>query len=123
MVVRHGHVVAEGWAHPFGPERPHATFSVGKSLTATAVAIAAGEGLLDVDDLLLDHVGDAAPRDPSVHLRAMRLRHLLTMTTGHHDDPSERVRSGDDWLGAFLAEPVAHEPGTWWVYNLSLIHI
>ena len=63
MVVRHGSVVAEGWAAPFAPDRLHELFSLSKSFTSTAVGFAVAEGLLDVDDLVLDHFGDG--RRPS----------------------------------------------------------
>ncbi len=36
MVLRHGHVVAEGWWSPYRPELPHMLFSLSKSFTATA---------------------------------------------------------------------------------------
>ena len=63
MVLRHGSVVAEGWAAPFAPDRLHELFSLSKSFTSTAVGFAVAEGLLDVDDLVLDLFGDEAPAD------------------------------------------------------------
>lgn len=123
MVVRHGSVVAEGWAAPFAPDRLHELFSLSKSFTSTAVGFAAAEGLLTVDDLVLDHLPDEAPDDPGPHLRRMRVRDLLTMTTGHADDPTDRVFQTGDWVKAFLAEPVEHEPGTFFVYNTAGTHV
>ena len=46
MVVRHGNVVAEGWWGPYRAEDPHRLFSLSKSFTATAVALAIAEGQL-----------------------------------------------------------------------------
>lgn len=123
MVVRHGHVVAEGWAAPYSADRPHLLYSLSKSVTSTAVGLAQAEGLLDVDDLLLDHVGDRAPEEPGENLRRMRLRDLLTMRTGHAEDPSPQVFGTRSWVRAFLAEPVAHEPGTHFVYNTAATHV
>lgn len=123
MVVRHGSVVAEGWAAPFAPDRLHELFSLSKSFTSTAVGFAVAEGLLTVDDLVLDHLPDEAPDDPGPHLRRMRVRDLLTMTTGHADDPTDRVFQTGDWVKAFLAEPVEHEPGTFFVYNTAGTHV
>ena len=45
MAARHGKVFAEGWWAPFAPDLPHSNHSFGKSYTAAAVGIAAGEGL------------------------------------------------------------------------------
>jgi len=36
MLLRHGNVAAEGWWAPYGPDDPHALYSVSKSFTATA---------------------------------------------------------------------------------------
>ena len=123
MVVRHGHVVAEGWARPFAADRLHLLYSLSKAVTATAVGLAEQDGLLSVDDLLVDHVRDELPDDPPEHLAAMRLRDLLTMRTGHHHDPSNRVFAEPDWLRAFLALPVEHEPGTHFVYNTAATYV
>src|SRR5665648_687383 len=58
MVLRHGVVVAEGWWEPYRADVVHDMFSLSKSFTSTAVGLAQAEGLLSVDDLVLDHVGD-----------------------------------------------------------------
>ena len=44
MVVRHGHVVAEGWWRPYAAERVHLAYSLSKTVTATAVGFLVQEG-------------------------------------------------------------------------------
>jgi CubicO group peptidase (beta-lactamase class C family) len=119
VIVRHGHVIAEGWWAPYTAREPHMLFSLSKSFTSTAVGFAAAEGLLSVDDLVLGFFPDEAPADPSAHLRAMRVRDLLTMTTGHHDEDLAKFPFGgeENLVQRFLALPVAHKPGTLFVYN------
>ncbi|MGK2953243.1 MAG: serine hydrolase, partial [Thiobacillus sp.] len=68
MLVRHGHVVAEGWWAPYAPEIPHMLYSLSKSFTSTAVGMAIAEGRMTVDDLVLSHFPDDAPAEPSAHL-------------------------------------------------------
>ncbi len=46
MLVRHGHVVAEGWWSPYDAESPHSLYSLSKSFTSTAVGLAIAEGKL-----------------------------------------------------------------------------
>ena len=46
MLVRHGHVVAEGWWSPYHAEAPHSLYSLSKSFTSTAVGLAVAEGKL-----------------------------------------------------------------------------
>jgi hypothetical protein len=40
MLVRHGHVVPEGWWAPYDAKTPHMLFSLNKRLTSTTVGIA-----------------------------------------------------------------------------------
>ena len=42
-------MVAEGWWHPYSPDRLHLLYSLSKSFTSTAAGFAAAEGLLDLD--------------------------------------------------------------------------
>ncbi len=55
MLLRGGKVVAEGWWYPYNPDSPHRLYSLSKSFTSTAVGLAVEEGLLSLDDLVLDH--------------------------------------------------------------------
>jgi len=124
MVLRHGAVIAECWWEPFTPTDPHSLYSVSKSFTSAAIGIAVGEGLLTVDDRVIDLLPDDAPAVVSEHLAAMRVRHLLTMTTGHDVDLVERLHPQDPgWARAILAQPVDHEPGTHFVYNTPATYL
>ena len=119
MVVRHGQVIAEGWWAPYAAGEPHQLFSLSKSFTATAVGLAIADGKLSVDDLVLKFFPDEAPEKPSANLRAMRVRDLLTMSTGHHAEDLVNFPFGSEAsvVKAFLALPVTHKPGTLFVYN------
>jgi len=119
MLLRHGCVVAEGWWAPYAAARPHMLYSLTKSFTSTAVGLAVAEGRLTVNDLLLSFFPNEAPSHPDANLAKMRIRHLLSMSTGHDKDTTERLHTSPDgdWIKAFLALPVEHEPGTHFVYN------
>ena len=60
MVVRHGHVVAEGWWAPHTPERTRLVYSLSKSFTSTALAFALQEGLVGLDDTVVSHFPELA---------------------------------------------------------------
>src|SRR5580700_10139803 len=79
MVLRHGHVIAEGWWGPYSAERPHLLYSLSKSFTSTAAAFAQAEGLLGLDDTVISHFGefDADITDPGS--RSVRVRHVASM--------------------------------------------
>lgn len=115
MILRHGRVVTEGWWAPYEPHANHELYSLSKSFTATAVGFAVAEGRLSLDDEVLKFFPDSAPAEPSANLRAMRVRDLLTMSTGHQDETS----SAPDKItpASFLAHPVPHKPGTHFRYN------
>lgn len=125
MLVRHGHVVAEGWWSPYGPEIPHKLFSLSKSFTATAVGLAIAEGKLSLDDPVLSFFPDVAPPAASAYLKAMRVRDLLIMSSGQDSNTVAHVgevmrtsaHSGENIARTFLAAPVACKPGTLFVYN------
>jgi len=119
MLLRHGQVVAEGWWAPYAKDDPHVLYSLSKSFTSTAVGLAVAEGRLGLDDRVLDVFPEDAPEDPSPNLKAMRVRDLLAMSTGHHDDAIAGFPFDSDksLVRLFLALPVAHKPGTHFVYN------
>ncbi len=120
MVLRHGHVVAEGWWGPYRREDPHMLFSLSKSFASTGIGLAIAEGKVRLDDTVLSFFPEDAPAAPSENLKAMRVRDLLSMSTGHHADAIEAFPFRDPGVSqtrAFLALPVAHKPGTLFVYN------
>ena len=116
MLVRHGHVIAEGWWKPEAAEKPHVLWSLSKSFNSTAVGLAVAEGKLSLEDPVLKFFPAGAPADPSDNLQAMRVRDLLTMSGGHDTEPKFQIESGPS-VREFLAHPVAHKPGTWFRYN------
>jgi CubicO group peptidase (beta-lactamase class C family) len=125
MLLRHGNVVAQGWWAPYGSETPHSLYSLTKSFTSTAIGLAVNEGLLTVDDFVLKFFPDDAPSNPSENLKSMRVRHLLSMNTGHKEDTTVHVFRGEDdnWSRTFLSLPIEYQPGTWFVYNTAATYM
>ena len=91
------------------------SWSLSKSFTSTAVGLAVAEGKLNIDDPVLRFFPEDAPAQPSENLQAMRVRDLLTMSTGHAAEPN--LGKDNVWTKKFLAEPVAHKPGSTFLYN------
>src|SRR6266496_4067179 len=125
MLPRHGSVVAEGWWTPYASQSPHSLYSLSKSFTSTAIGLAVNEGRLTVDDHVLKFFPDEAPSNPGENLRAMCVRHLLSMNTGHKEDTTRYVFQGEgtNWVRAFLLLPVEYKPGTWFVYNTAATYM
>jgi CubicO group peptidase (beta-lactamase class C family) len=121
MLVRHGKVIAEGWWKPEAANKPHVLWSLSKSFTSTSVGMAVAEGKLSVDDPVLKFFPQDAPSEPSEKLKGMRVRDLLTMSTGHETEA--RLTTNAPWVQTFLAHPVPHKPGTHFLYNTPGSHM
>jgi CubicO group peptidase (beta-lactamase class C family) len=124
MVIRHGHVIAEGWWSPYRPTLRHTLYSLSKSFTSTAVGLAVGEGRLSIEDFVISFFPSDLPPEPNANLKAMKVKHLLTMSTGHVKDTIQPMRHGKDtWVKTFLSQPVDREPGTFFLYNTGATYI
>ncbi|MFI9797189.1 serine hydrolase domain-containing protein [Streptomyces sp. NPDC052302] len=121
MVVRHGHVVAEGWWAPYSAERPHLLYSLTKSFTSVAVGLAIADGLLSVDDRVVDVLPEHVPDGISEQGRRITVHHLLSMTAGHPTDSLADAweLEPDDLVKGFLRLPFATPEGTRHVYDNS----
>jgi CubicO group peptidase (beta-lactamase class C family) len=118
MLLRHGHVVLEEAWSPYQLTDPHLLFSVSKSFTSTGVGLAIDAGLLSLDDQVISFFDpDELPETISDNLAAMKIRHLLTMTTGHDKDTVEALSRDRRMIKVFLGLDVEHEPGTVFAYN------
>jgi CubicO group peptidase (beta-lactamase class C family) len=122
MLVRHGHVVAEGWWAPYDANTRHELSSLSKSFTSPAVGLAIADGKVSLDDPVLKFFPDDAPAEPSNNLKAMRVRDLLCMSTGHQIEPRLQAAK-DSWVKTFLAQPVPHKPGTHFLYNTAATYM
>lgn len=123
MVVRGGRVIAEGWWAPYRRDRRHALFSISKSFTSSAIGLLVGEGRLSLDDRVVDLLPDDAPPVIDARLAALRVRHLLSMSTGHERDGLDDVSTAGGWARRLLAVPVAHEPGTRFMYETGATYL
>ncbi len=124
VFLRHSQVIAQGAWSPYSLDRNHMLFSLSKSFTSTAVGFAVQEGLLSVDDPVLKHLPEYA-KGLSRKWQALKVRHLLSMSTGHIVDPSDKTfgRRGGDWVKGFFSVPLEKEPGTHFVYNTAATYL
>lgn len=125
MLLRHGSVIASGWWKPYSVDEPHMLYSLSKSFTSTAIGLAVDEGYLSIEDQVISFFPDDLPAIISANLAAMRVKHLLTMTTGHAEDTTGRARSDPDgnWVRGFLSLPVENTPGKPFVYNTAATYM
>ena len=119
MVLRHGHVVAEGWWAPHTAERTRLLYSISKSFTSTALAFALDEGLVDLDDTVLSHFPELADEITDPRNRSLTLRHLASMASGHDREMWQEAMAGDpaDPVRGFLRVPPEEAPGSLFAYS------
>ncbi|HTP57549.1 MAG TPA: serine hydrolase [Spirochaetia bacterium] len=125
VLLRHGSIIAKGWWSPYAEELPHMLYSLTKSFVSSAVGLAVSEGRFSIDDPVASFFPEKLPRRVSRNIQAMRVRHLLTMSTGHATDPTPGAtsRRDGDWVKGFFAAPVTLEPGMRFVYNGAASHV
>lgn len=113
MIMRHGKLCTQGWWAPFGPNVRHGLQSHTKTYAATAVGIAYTEGLVKLDERIIDIFPDEAPANPSKNLKLLTVRDVLCMGCGMDTMPVPTA----NWIREFLHTPVNHKPGATYMYN------
>jgi CubicO group peptidase (beta-lactamase class C family) len=119
MVVRNGHVIAAGWWAPYSPDRRHFLYSLSKSFTSTAAGFAQAEGLLDLDDPVVKHFPEFESDITDPRSRAIKIRHVAAMASGHTRDMAGEALSHDpdEPVRGFLLVPPDREPGSVFAYS------
>lgn len=125
MILRHGKVIAEGWWSPYRADLKHTLYSLSKSFTSTAIGFAVNEKKLSVEDKVISFFPEFTPSEVSKNLGDMRVKHLLTMSTGHTEDTTGAIRASADgnWVKTFLSLEVPKEPGTHFLYNTGATYM
>jgi CubicO group peptidase (beta-lactamase class C family) len=118
--IRQGGKIRGGFSRASQKTRIH-TMSISKSVSSVGIGIAAGEGLLTLDDFICEAFPEYVPPGASPHLLSLRVRDLLTMTAGltsplfFADDP-ERYKV-KDWIAYFFNAEFAYPPGERFLYS------
>ena len=115
MILRHGKRIAAGWWDPYDAQTPHLMHSLSKSFTSTAIGLASGEGKLSLNDQVISFFQDYTPDSIPYNLQAMRIRDLITMNTGHLEEPW--AFGEENWAKFFISQEVPLKPGTHFKYN------
>ncbi len=123
LVVRGGALVFEYYAPGYGPHVPHQLYSVSKTFTSMTIGAAIDRGLLRLDDSAAGFFPEAKT---SGLQKAITVRNLLMMSTGHEADPFDSVMlKGSDprWAKIFLETPVKYTPGSRFQYETGASYL
>ena len=117
VVLKSGRTLVEHYWTPWQAEDRPLVYSVSKTLTATAIGLAIGEGRLHLDDPVVALLPEADPGDPVVS--QITVHHLLSMSTGHDQDTIEAAIGFPEaeWVSRLLAVRPQTPVGSRHVYN------
>lgn len=133
MLIRNGHVIAEKCWSPYSSSTPHPTYSLSKCFISSAVGLAVDEQLFTLEDAVVSFFPGETTPEIQANMGAMRVKHLLTMASGHIEDTQKKVREGNsadaqaewrignrqdgNWIRGFFEIPIREDPGCCFVYN------
>jgi CubicO group peptidase (beta-lactamase class C family) len=118
ILLRHNRIIADGYWSPFAMDKTHRMFSAAKAVVGVATLFAIQEGLLKLNDKVMDLFLDKISANPSENLKALTFYHLLSMTSGHARDPfAEMLSEGADRAAIFFEQEFVYEPGTHFLYD------
>lgn len=117
-ISQHGELVGR---HNWDDDCRRNLYSASKSFTAAAVGMAQSEGLLSLEERLVDAFADDLPETVDDNLRKATVRDLLTMCLGQKEaalmGAQRPYYQQKDWVRLALSIPFVYEPGTRFVYS------
>ena len=125
IVMREGRIVHERYARGYDERSLLNSFSIAKSIVATLVGIAHGEGLIASLD---DTVARYRPELAHLPYGRVTLRSLLTMTSGMGDRPSmlpgrAQYYYGDDLHAVIEGAQPESRPANGWRYSEADVQV
>lgn len=117
-VARHRSVVLECYWAPYTHDTVHICHSFGKSYVATAIGAACTDGLLSVEDRIVDLFAQEIQEyqvPMSENLSQLQVKHVLSMSNGM----SVHAPSGVHVVRNYLTTQVDQVPGTTFMYNTT----
>ena len=117
LLLRGGSLAFEHHVYPYRPDIPRMSFSMVEGFITTAVGLIVDQGLLDIDEKVVDIFPEHCPKDVSQHLSEMSVKHLLTSATGHDmaaintANPMWLTDMSDNVIHHFLRFDVPYKPG------------
>lgn len=116
-IMRNNKVVLEAGWYPYDARRIHILNSVTKTVLSIALGMIYDEGLLDINKAVIDYFPELVTEAEDERLRALTIRHLLTMSLGQDD--TSVLEHDSDWAKMTLNKYFSFDPGTVFFYNNS----
>lgn len=130
LAIRDGKVLVEAYFYPYDGSTVHDMASVTKSVMTTLIAIAAGQGKLDLEQPVVTFFPDRTIANLDERKERITVRHLTGMVNGLKSDclagdgPTiAAMMSQPDWVQAALDREMVQEPGSSFCYDSPGMHL
>ncbi|AXT18975.1 class C beta-lactamase-related serine hydrolase [Flavobacteriaceae bacterium AU392] len=126
LLVNHNHkLIAEEYFKRYSSDSLDHVRSVTKSVIASLIGIAIDKGIIGgVDESISIYLSET-----SKEKEAIKIKHLLSMTSGLEWNENGRNSEYNKWVTSnnefnyVLDKPIIHEPGSVWNYNSGGMHL
>lgn len=130
LIIRDGYVILDAYFYPYEASYPHDLASATKSITTTLVAIAAGQGKINLDQPMVSYFPDRVIANLDERKQSITVRNLAGMVNGMKsgcingdEDTLDAMRSQADWIQAALDRKMSDPPGKVFCYDSPGMHI
>jgi CubicO group peptidase (beta-lactamase class C family) len=131
LVIKNGHLIAEGYFNEGAVDQLSGRQSVTKSYTSALVGVALDQGYLSsVDQKMMDFFPELAGQIDDPRKEGITIRDLLQMRAGYPDEERtppyfDNLFFTDDWhwLPHIVDFPLASDPGTEFAYSNLTSHL
>jgi len=130
LIIRNGYVFLDAYFAPYDGTFSHDMASVTKSITTTLIAIAAGQGKIDLDAPMLSYFPDRTIANLGARKQAITVKHLAGMVNGMEsgcldgDEATlDAMRATPDWIQHSLDRKMVRDPGKIFCYDSPGMHI
>lgn len=116
-IVYDGKTIVRANQKPYTGYEKMQLYSLSKSFSSTAIGFLVTDGVLNLDEKLVDIFADRIDADVCENAKKITVRHALSMNTGHEVCFLEQINEKEDIIRAWFSCPVKYEPGTHFCYN------
>ncbi|WP_455537788.1 serine hydrolase domain-containing protein [Terrisporobacter sp.] len=116
-IIKNDKVIASGMKAPYDSKTPRILHSVSKSFTGMAIGLLITDGIINLDDKLLDYYRDKLPKGYDKRLEKLTIRDMLRFNAGDVAYSSYFIGEQRDWVELYLGATLPGDPGTGFHYD------
>lgn len=118
LMMHKGKVIYEAYAEPYTRESLQRMYSVSKSFTALAIGLLVEDGVLSLEDRIVEYFPDMVEEPCHPYLRETTIRHLLMMA-GPFGTLKGFRREDPHWTANYFRKTPDYPSGTLFFYDTS----